>query len=104
MEWIMHGWSPRQIAGRMRLECHSVSVTYETNGKVACSLEGHANQVMATSTGGETGNISWGQAARRSGSLGLNGEGLFGSGCRNTARNCSRSSPFRAAAPTSISL
>ena len=30
IERIIHGWSPQQIAGRMRLERHPVSVSHET--------------------------------------------------------------------------
>jgi IS30 family transposase len=39
---ILHGWSPQQIAGRMRLECHPISVSHETIYKFACSADGHA--------------------------------------------------------------
>ncbi|MDA5638139.1 MULTISPECIES: IS30 family transposase [Agrobacterium] len=39
---IMHGWSPQQIAGRMRLERHPVSVSHETIYKFAYSSDGQA--------------------------------------------------------------
>jgi len=39
---IMHGWSPQQIAGRMRLEQHPISVSHETIYKFAYSADGHA--------------------------------------------------------------
>lgn len=39
---IMHGWSPQQIAGRMRLERHPISVSHETIYKFAYSADGHA--------------------------------------------------------------
>ncbi|MCZ7886517.1 MULTISPECIES: IS30 family transposase [Agrobacterium] len=39
---IMHGWSPQQIAGRMRLERHPVSVSHETIYKFAYSPDGQA--------------------------------------------------------------
>lgn len=39
---IRHGWSPQQIAGRMRLERHLVSVSHETIYKFAYSSEGQA--------------------------------------------------------------
>ncbi len=42
IERIMHGWSPQQIAGRMRLERHPVSVSHETIYKFAYSSDGHA--------------------------------------------------------------
>ena len=42
IERIMHGWSPQQIAGRMRLERHPVSVSHETIYKFAYSPDGHA--------------------------------------------------------------
>jgi IS30 family transposase len=42
IERIMHGWSPQQIAGRMRLESHPVSVSHETIYKFAYSPDGHA--------------------------------------------------------------
>lgn len=32
---IKHGWSPQQIAGRMRLERHPISVSHETIYKFA---------------------------------------------------------------------
>ena len=37
---IIHGWSPQQIAGRMRLERHPVSVSHETIYKFAHSPDG----------------------------------------------------------------
>lgn len=39
---IIHGWSPQQIAGRMRLERHPISVSHETIYKFAYSADGHA--------------------------------------------------------------
>ena len=39
---IMHGWSPQQITGRMRLERHPISVSHETIYKFAYSADGHA--------------------------------------------------------------
>ena len=39
---IIHGWSPQQIAGRMRLERHPVSVSHETIYKFAYSADGQA--------------------------------------------------------------
>ena len=39
---IVHGWSPQQIAGRMRLERHPISVSHETIYKFAYSPDGHA--------------------------------------------------------------
>ncbi|MGF6160426.1 IS30 family transposase [Ensifer sp. KUDG1] len=42
IERIMHGWSPQQIAGRMRLERHPISVSYETIYKFAYSADGLA--------------------------------------------------------------
>ncbi|NRF08494.1 IS30 family transposase [Agrobacterium pusense] len=39
---IMHGWSPQQIAGRMRLERHPISVSHETIYKFAYSSDGQA--------------------------------------------------------------
>lgn len=39
---ILHGWSPQQIAGRMRLERHPISVSHETIYKFAYSADGHA--------------------------------------------------------------
>jgi IS30 family transposase len=39
---IMHGWSPQQIAGRMRLEQHPIIVSHETIYKFAYSADGHA--------------------------------------------------------------
>lgn len=42
IERIMDGWSPQQIAGRMRLERHPVSVSHETIYKFAYSSDGHA--------------------------------------------------------------
>lgn len=40
IERIIHGWSPQQIAGRMRLERHPVSVSHETIYKFAYSPDG----------------------------------------------------------------
>ncbi len=37
---IKHGWSPQQIAGRMRLERHPISVSHETIYKFAYSPDG----------------------------------------------------------------
>jgi len=42
IERIVHGWSPQQIAGRMRLERHPISVSHETIYKFAYSADGHA--------------------------------------------------------------
>ncbi len=42
IERIMHGWSPQQNAGRMRLERDPVSVSHETIYKYAYSADGHA--------------------------------------------------------------
>lgn len=42
IERIMHGWSPQQIAGRLQLERHPVSVSHETIYKFAYSADGHA--------------------------------------------------------------
>lgn len=39
---LHHGWSPQQIAGRMRLEDHPISVSHETIYKFAYSAEGQA--------------------------------------------------------------
>ncbi|MGV2109639.1 IS30 family transposase, partial [Agrobacterium vitis] len=39
---IMHGWSPQQIAGRMRLEQHLIFVSHETIDKFAYSADRHA--------------------------------------------------------------
>jgi len=39
---IKHGWSPEQIAGRMRLEQHPISVSHETIYKFAYSSDGQA--------------------------------------------------------------
>jgi IS30 family transposase len=39
---IIHGWSPQQIAGRMRLERHPISVSHETIYKFAYSADGYA--------------------------------------------------------------
>ncbi|NSZ76959.1 IS30 family transposase (plasmid) [Agrobacterium tumefaciens] len=39
---IIHGWSPQQIAGRMRLERHPISVSHETIYKFAYSSDGQA--------------------------------------------------------------
>ncbi|WP_421578191.1 transposase, partial [Shinella sp. M31] len=41
IERIVHGWSPQQIAGRMRLERHPISVSHETIYKFAYSPDGH---------------------------------------------------------------
>ena len=38
------GWSPEQIAGRMRLECHRVRVSHETIYRFAYSKDGLAEQ------------------------------------------------------------
>lgn len=40
IERIMHGWSPQHIPGRMRLERHPISVSYETIFKFAYSADG----------------------------------------------------------------
>jgi len=42
IERIVHGWSPQQIAGRMRLERHPISVSHETIYKFAYSADGQA--------------------------------------------------------------
>lgn len=42
IERIIHGWSPQQIAGRMRLERHPICVSYETIYKFAYSADGQA--------------------------------------------------------------
>ncbi|MFK0333925.1 IS30 family transposase [Rhizobium sp. NPDC090275] len=42
IERIVHRWSPQQIAGRMRLELHPISVSHETIYKFACSADGQA--------------------------------------------------------------
>ncbi|CAK7262098.1 transposase (plasmid) [Shinella sp. WSC3-e] len=42
IERILHGWSLQQIAGRMRLERHPISVSHETIYKFAYSADGHA--------------------------------------------------------------
>ncbi|WP_129160447.1 IS30 family transposase, partial [Bosea sp. Tri-44] len=42
IERIQHGWSPQQIAGRMRLERHPISVSHETIYKFAYSADGQA--------------------------------------------------------------
>lgn len=42
IERIIHGWSPQQIAGRMRLERHPISVSHETIYKFAYSADGQA--------------------------------------------------------------
>jgi IS30 family transposase len=39
---IIHGWSPQQIAGRMRSERHPISVSHETIYKFPYSAGGHA--------------------------------------------------------------
>lgn len=38
------GWSPEQIAGRMRLECHPIRVSHETIYRFAYSKDGRAEQ------------------------------------------------------------
>lgn len=38
------GWSPEQIAGRMRLECHPVRVSHETIYRYAYSKDGRAEK------------------------------------------------------------
>ena len=38
------GWSPEQIAGRMRLECHRVRVSHETIYRFAYSKDGREEQ------------------------------------------------------------
>ncbi len=43
IERIMHGWSPQQIADRMRLERHPICVSYETIYKFAYSADGQAS-------------------------------------------------------------
>lgn len=42
IDLILHGWSPQQIAGRMRLERHPISVSHETIDKFSYSADGHA--------------------------------------------------------------
>jgi IS30 family transposase len=42
IERIIHGWSPQQIAGRLQLERHPISVSHETIYKFAYSSDGHA--------------------------------------------------------------
>lgn len=42
IERIMHGWSPQQIAGRLQLQRHPVSVSHETIYKFAYAADGHA--------------------------------------------------------------
>lgn len=42
IERIMYGWSPQQIAGRLQLERHPISVSHETIYKFAYSLDGQA--------------------------------------------------------------
>ena len=44
---IMHGWSPQQIAGRMRLERHPISVSHETIYKFAYSSRRPSDQAVA---------------------------------------------------------
>lgn len=39
---IIHGRSPQQLAGRMRLERHPISISHETIYKFAYSADGHA--------------------------------------------------------------
>lgn len=50
IERIMHGWSPQQIAGRMRLERHPISVSYETIYKFAFRRR-PCHQAVAASAG-----------------------------------------------------
>ena len=38
------GWSPEQIAGRMRFECHEVRVSHETIYRFAYSRDGRAEE------------------------------------------------------------
>ena len=38
------GWSPEQIAGRMRFECHDVRVSHETIYRFAYSRDGRAEE------------------------------------------------------------
>lgn len=42
VDYIVGGWSPQQIAGRMQLEGHPVSASHETIYKFAYSSEGQA--------------------------------------------------------------
>jgi transposase, IS30 family len=42
IERIILGWTPQQIAGRMRLERHPISVSHETIYKFTYSDDGHA--------------------------------------------------------------
>jgi IS30 family transposase len=42
IERIKDGWSPEQIAGRMRLECHALCVSHETIYRYAYSKDGRA--------------------------------------------------------------
>ena len=44
----MHGWSPQQIAGRMRLERHPISVIHETIYRFAYSADGYAIKLCDT--------------------------------------------------------
>ena len=48
IERIMHGWSPQQIAGRLQLEQHPISVSHETIYKFAYSPDGHASSFGGT--------------------------------------------------------
>tara|TARA_R110002110_G_scaffold411911_1_gene636992 strand:- start:866 stop:1876 length:1011 start_codon:yes stop_codon:yes gene_type:complete len=41
---LQAGWSPEQIAGRMRLERHPIRVSHETIYRFAYSKDGHAEQ------------------------------------------------------------
>lgn len=41
---LQAGWSPEQIAGRMRLELHPIRVSHETIYRFAYSKDGHAEQ------------------------------------------------------------
>jgi len=50
IERIMHGWSPQQIAGRMRLERHLISVSHETIYKFA---------IRRTNTPSSSGDTCW---------------------------------------------
>jgi len=38
------GWSPEQVAGRIRLECHPIRVSHETIYRFAYSKDGHEEQ------------------------------------------------------------
>jgi IS30 family transposase len=50
IERILHGWSPQQIAGRMRLERHPVSISHETIYKFAVSLRRQSEQTSEVSS------------------------------------------------------